>query len=79
MASNGHANGENGYLNGGMNGDVRTTPRQKSKLGTIGADGFPVLPPIRKPVKRKEDPYSKSKLMTYRLASENKQLLMKIL
>ncbi|PVD24358.1 hypothetical protein C0Q70_14839 [Pomacea canaliculata] len=53
--------------------------RHKSKTAGMGPDGFPVLPPIQKPLRQKEDPYSKSKLMTFRLADQNKALLMQIL
>ncbi|KAK7101380.1 hypothetical protein V1264_019769 [Littorina saxatilis] len=76
MASDGYANG---VPNGAMNSEVDMTPRLRSKLGTIGPDGFPVLPPIRTPAKPKEDPYAKSRLRTHRLANQNKALLMKIL
>ncbi|KAL8620603.1 hypothetical protein ACOMHN_017884 [Nucella lapillus] len=83
MASNGYADdgqpGSNGYVNGKMNSESEATPRTRNKLGSIGPDGYPVLPPIRKPAKPKEDPYTKSKLMTFRLANQNKALLMKIL
>ena len=82
MASNGYTNGHAEgapAMNGKVNGEVGTTPRIRNKLGSIGPDGFPVLPPIRKPAKPKEDPYAKSKLMTYRLANQNQALLMKIL
>ncbi|KAH9504289.1 Dynein heavy chain 12, axonemal [Bulinus truncatus] len=57
-------------------------------LGTLGSprstrgtrpDGFPVLPPIHKPEKRTEDPYAHSKLLTFRLADHQKNLLIKIL
>jgi len=78
MASNGYSNDLNGHSNG-VNGETGPSPRPRKQLGTIGPDGFPILPPIRKPAKPKEDPYAKSKLMTYRLATENKSLLMKIL
>ena len=83
MASNGYPNGHpdmaNGHLNGKVNGEVQANPRLRNKLGSIGPDGFPVLPPIKKLAKPKEDPYAKSKLMTFRLANQNKALLMKIL
>ena len=83
MASNGYPNGHpvvpEGHMNGAMNGETEATPRLRNKLGSIGPDGFPVLPPIKKPAKPKEDPYAKSKLMTFRMANQNKALLMKIL
>ena len=41
--------------------------------------GLPVLPPIRKPDNPKVDPYANSKLMTFRLAKHQKNLLLKIL
>ncbi|GFO33725.1 dynein heavy chain 12, axonemal-like, partial [Plakobranchus ocellatus] len=41
--------------------------------------GLPVLPPIRKPENPKVDPYANSKLMKFRLANHQKNLLLKIL
>ena len=45
----------------------------------VRPDGFPVLPPIRKPDNPRVDPYANSKLLTFRLAKTQKNLLMKIL
>lgn len=70
MTSQGHSEG--------ANGEFEAIPHLRSKIGTIGPDGFPVLPPIRKP-KPKDDPYAKSKLMTYHLAAQNEALLRQIL
>lgn len=79
MASSGKqsANGMNGVANGVSSG----TPngQQRVKLGSIGPNGYPRLPPINKPQKKTEDPYANSKLMTYRLANAKQALLMNIL
>ena len=79
-ALNGHANGVNG-TNGIMNGNSpRTESKQRGKLGGIGPDGYPRLPPITKPhVPIREDPYANSKLMNFRLANHKQALLMQVL
>ena len=58
------------------------TPRSlgsKNKLAGIFPEGYPRLPPIKKPKYPKEDPFAKSKMMTFRLSTYKQQLLMKIL
>ncbi|XP_041350374.1 dynein heavy chain 12, axonemal-like isoform X3 [Gigantopelta aegis] len=50
-----------------------------NKLASILPEGYPRLPPIRKPKYPKEDPFAKSKMMTFRLSNHKQQLLMKIL
>ncbi|XP_063405511.1 dynein axonemal heavy chain 12-like isoform X3 [Mytilus trossulus] len=72
-STNGASNGVNGLPNGNSNGPQRT------KLGSIGPNGYPRLPPISKPQKRGDDPYANSKLMTYRLANAKQAMLMNIL
>ena len=67
------ANGVNGVANGTTNGVQRT------KMGSIGPNGYPRLPPINRPQKKAEDPYANSKLMTYRLANAKQAMLMNIL
>ncbi|XP_071083415.1 dynein axonemal heavy chain 12-like isoform X1 [Haliotis cracherodii] len=72
------------YTNGTTNGDgtanERLGPiRQKNKIGGIGPDGYPRLPPIKRPAVSKEDPYANSKLMNFRLANHKQALLMQIL
>ncbi|KAL3853484.1 hypothetical protein ACJMK2_017020 [Sinanodonta woodiana] len=86
-ATNGHvANGvANIHATNGMNGQTNDNSKQngvkqRTKLGGIGPDGYPVLPPIHTPGHlSREDPYAKSKLMTFRLANHNQALLMDIL
>lgn len=81
MAANGMngfraTNGQNGIMNNNeQNGGVKT----RTKLGALGPDGYPRLPPINKPTTQKTDPYVNSKLMTYRLANHKQALLMKIM
>jgi len=84
-AVNGHSNGVNGHPNGladTVNG-VGNSPRNgqtRTKLGGIGPDGYPRLPPINKPnAPHREDPYANSKLMTFRLANHKQALLMQVL
>lgn len=78
---NGHTDGMNGHINGQLNGNSpRTEAKNRTKLGGIGPDGYPRLPPITKPnVPQREDPYANSKLMTFRLANHKQALLMKVL
>ena len=86
-AMNGHANGLNGHANGvngvanGVNGNgPRTEARNRTRLGGIGPDGYPRLPPINKPNQpMREDPYANSKLMSFRLANHKQALLMQVL
>ncbi|GFS01672.1 dynein heavy chain 12, axonemal-like [Elysia marginata] len=60
-----------------QNGKAQTsTP---ATAGITRPPGLPVLPPIRKPDNPKVDPYANSKLMTFRLAKHQKNLLLKIL
>ena len=83
-ALNGHANGINGHANG-INGlpngnSPRTEVKNRTKLGGIGPDGYPRLPPINKPNHPlREDPYANSKLMSFRLANHKQGLLMNVL
>ncbi|KAK6177269.1 hypothetical protein SNE40_015399 [Patella caerulea] len=60
-------------------GTERSLKRDRTKIGGIGPDGYPRLPPIKKPVSSKDDPYADSKLMTFRLANHKQALLMQIL
>ncbi|WAR27202.1 DYH12-like protein [Mya arenaria] len=82
-AVNGHTNGINGHTNGIANGVDTQSPRNgqtRTKLGGLGPDGYPRLPPINKPAApHREDPYANSKLMTFRLANHKQALLMKVL
>ena len=86
-AVNGQANGLNGQPNGvngianGVNGTTpRTEARNRTRLGGIGPDGYPRLPPINKPNHpMREDPYANSKLMSFRLANHKQALLMQVL
>ena len=48
------------------------------RLRGVGPDGLPRLPPIEKPMTR-EDPFAKSKLMTFRMAKHKQDLLKKIM
>lgn len=73
----------NGYTNsrGSPRMENNMSPAENGQPTKAGVrpDGFPVLPPIRKPDKSKVDPYANSKLMKFRLANHKKDLLMKIL
>ncbi|XP_035829063.1 dynein heavy chain 12, axonemal, partial [Aplysia californica] len=71
----GHANGRASPRTDTLD-PLQNKPPAKSG---IRPDGFPVLPPIRKPENPRVDPYANSKLLTYRLANTQKSLLMKIL
>lgn len=77
------ANGINGFraTNGqnGMNNNDQNGFKTRTKLGALGPDGYPRLPPINKPSTQKTDPYANSKLMTYRLANHKQALLMHIM
>lgn len=74
VPSNGATNGvEMPTMNGGAGS------RQPTKMSGIGPDGYPRLPPIRKPGQKIDDPYANSKLMTFRLANHKQALLMQIL
>lgn len=66
MASNGHAHN-------GVNGEKKA-PAKGAKV-----NGMPRLPPIPSSAVRREDPYAKSKLLTYRAAKEKQNLLTKIM
>lgn len=78
-AVNGHTNGMNGHSNGVAN-SPRNGSQNKTKVGGVGPDGYPKLPPITKPnLPNREDPYANSKLMTFRLANHKQALLMKVL
>ncbi len=55
------------------NGSVRARPPECSPDGALR------LPPIVKPPSRKEDPYAKSKLMTFRMSKHKQDLLTKIM
>ena len=66
----------NGYSNGKAGAPDSLPPAAKKN---VRPDGFPVLPPIKKPENPRVDPYANSKLLTYRLAKTQKSLLMKIL
>ena len=82
-ALNGHTNGLSGQPNGvanGVNGSPRTDAINRTRLGGIGPDGYPRLPPINKPTHpMREDPYANSKLMSFRLANHKQALLMQVL
>lgn len=87
-AVNGHTNSMNGHTNGvanGVNGQYngnspRADSQSRGKMGGVGPDGYPKLPPITKPnIPQREDPYANSKLMTFRLANHKQALLMKVL
>lgn len=53
-------------------------PKINGKIGSIGPDGLPRLPPIKRP-SVKNDPYAASPLMRFRLADHKQALLMQIL
>jgi hypothetical protein len=72
---NGVENGVDGIPNGTSGGPTV----QRTKLGSIGPNGYPRLPPINRPQRKMEDPYANSKLMTYRLANHKQTMLMQIL
>ncbi|XP_052285538.1 dynein axonemal heavy chain 12-like isoform X2 [Dreissena polymorpha] len=82
-AVNGHTNGVSAHPNGLTNVENGASPRGiqiRTKMGGLGPDGFPRLPPINKPnTPLREDPYANSKLMTFRLANHKQALLMKVL
>lgn len=67
MASQGRQRDTN--TNGAING---ATTRGKR-------EGLPRLPPIPSSALRRDDPYAKSKLLTYRAAKEKQDLLTKIM
>ncbi|XP_021341821.1 dynein heavy chain 12, axonemal-like isoform X1 [Mizuhopecten yessoensis] len=76
-------NGVNGTTNGDGNHESLNgsgVPKRRSKPNSgIGPDGYPRLPPIKKPQVKIDDPYANSKLMTFRLANHKQALLMQIL
>ena len=83
---NGQTNRTNGHASDPRNGVNGHSPsprggsQSRIKLGTVGPDGYPRLPPITKPnLPHREDPYANSKLMTYRLANHKQALLMQVL
>ena len=49
-------------------------PPKTNKFRGVGPDGLPRLPPIATP-KTRDDPYAKSKLMTFRMAKHREGLL----
>ena len=49
-----------------------------SKVRGVGPDGLPRLPPIERP-RTRDDPFAKSKLMTFRMARHKQDLLRKIM
>jgi hypothetical protein len=51
---NGVENGVNGIPNGTSGGPTV----QRTKLGSIGPNGYPRLPPINRPQRKMEDPYA---------------------
>ncbi|XP_064606960.1 dynein axonemal heavy chain 12-like isoform X2 [Liolophura sinensis] len=53
-------------------------PKINGKIGSIGPDGLPRLPPIKRP-SVKHDPYAASPLMRFRLADHKQALLMQVL
>ncbi|XP_069101059.1 dynein axonemal heavy chain 12-like isoform X1 [Argopecten irradians] len=73
----------NGTANGTMEHEdtnvSRSQKRHGKPLSGIGPDGYPRLPPIKKPQMKIDDPYANSKLMTFRLANHKQALLMQIL
>jgi len=52
--------------------------KMNGRMRGVGPDGLPRLPPIERP-KTREDPYAKSKLMTFRMAKHKEDLLKKIM